>query len=116
MKTLLLDNSNWDILLDAGGNLAIADAPYQLAQDVASALKLFSGELFYNTANGIPYLSTILGFAPPLTVFQEYMVRAAMTVPGVVAASCTITAFENRAITGQVVFTTDTGLQAQVSF
>lgn len=115
MKTLLLDNTQWDILLDASGNLAIAEAPYQLAQDVASALKLFEGELFYNVANGIPYLSTILGKSPPLTVFQEYMVRAALTVPGVVEPTCTITALQDRVISGQVVFRTETGQTVQVS-
>lgn len=115
MKTLLLDNTNWDLLLDAAGSLAVASEPYSLAQDVASALKLFLGELWYNFVKGIPYFTEILGQAPPVTFFQELMVRAAMTVPGVVSAQCTIQSFENRVVTGQVVFTTSTNQTGVVS-
>lgn len=109
MKTLLLDNTGWDLLLDAAGNIAVAADPYSLAQDVASALRLFLGELWYNISKGIPYFTEILGHTPPVTFFQELMVQAAMTVPGVVSATCTIEAFENRKVTGQVVFTMKTG-------
>lgn len=115
MKTLLLDNTNWDLLLDAAGNIAVADEPYALAQDVASALKLFFGELWYDTSKGIPYFAEILGQTPPVTFFQELMVRAATTVPGVVSAQCTIQAFENRTVTGQVIFTTSNGQTGVVS-
>lgn len=109
MKTLLLDNTNWDLVLDAAGNIAVATEPYSIAQDVASALKLFLGELWYDISDGIPYFTEILGHTPPVTFFQELMVQAAVTVPGVVSAACTIEAFENRKVTGQVVFTTTTG-------
>lgn len=109
MKTLLLDLTGWDVLLDAAGNLAIAQAPYQRAQDVASALRTFLAEVWYDVSVGIPYFQQILGHTPPLTVFQEMMIAAAMTVPGVVSAECTIEAFEDRRVTGQVTFTTDDG-------
>lgn len=109
MRTLLLDLTGWDLLLDAGGNLAIAEAPYEQAQDVASALRTFLGEVWYDTSLGIPYFQQILGHTPPLTLFQEFMTEAAKTVPGVVSAECTINAFENRRVSGQVTFTTDDG-------
>jgi hypothetical protein len=115
MKTLLLDNTEWDLLLDAGGNLAIATDPYSLAQDVASALKLFAGELWYDTSQGVPYFADVLGRTPPITYFQELMTKAAMSVPGVVSAECTIQAFENRTVTGQVLFRTSTGQTGTVS-
>lgn len=115
MKTLLLDNTEWDLLLDAAGNLAIAIDPYALAQDVASALKLFAAELWYDTSKGIPYFQDVLGRTPPVTFFQELMVAAAMSVPGVVSAECTIQAFENRTVTGQVLFRTSTGQTGSVS-
>jgi hypothetical protein len=106
MKTLLLDNTQWDLLTDAAGNIAVAADPYALAQDVASALKLFLGECWYDISKGVPYFTEILGQTPPAIFFQELMVRAAMTVPGVASAECTIESFENRTVTGQVVFTT----------
>lgn len=115
MKTLLLDLSLWDLVLDASGNIAVAEAPYQHAQDVASALRTFSGEVWYDITLGIPYFQQILGHTPPVTIFQEYMEGAAKTVPGVAAAECTIQAFEDRRVSGQVVFTTDNGQTSTVT-
>lgn len=115
MKTLLLDLTGWDLLTDAAGNIAVATDPYAKAQDVASALRTFLGEVWYNTALGIPYFQQVLGHTPPVTLFQELMVQAAETVPGVVSATCTITAFEDRRVTGQVTFTTEDGQTATVT-
>lgn len=109
MKTALLDTSQWDLVLDAAGNLAIATAPYQTAQDVASALRLFFGELWYDTSKGVPYFTDILGQSPPPDYFRTLMERAALTVPGVVAATCTIESVENRTVKGNVKFTTSDG-------
>lgn len=109
MNTLLLDNTQWDLLTDAAGNIAMAQAPYAFAQDVASALKLFLGELWYDISKGVPYFTDILGHTPPISFFQEQMVTAAKTVPGVASAECTITAFENREVRGQVTFRTSSG-------
>lgn len=104
MKTLLLDNTLWDLCLDAAGNIAVAEAPYQYAQDVASAIKLFLGELWYNSEPGIPYFQQILGKAPPINTFKDYMVKAALTVPGVVSATCVIESFQDRTVKGAVTF------------
>lgn len=115
MKTALLDLSTWDLLLDAGGNLAIAQDPYAKAQDVASALRTFLAEVWYDETLGVPYFTDVLGKTPPVTYFQELMVKAAMTVPGVASATCTIQSFENRTVTGQVLFTTTDGRQGTVN-
>lgn len=112
VDTLLLDLTNWDLVVDAFGNLAVAFAPYAIAQDVASAIKTFAGEVYYNTTLGVPYFAQILGQLPPVTLFQTYMVEATLTVPFVVAnpaPQCLITGFENRNVTGQVTFTDSTG-------
>ena len=71
MNTLLLDRVAWDLVLDAAGNIAMASNPYATAQDVASAIKLFRGELFYDTAKGIPYWTEVLGQLPPLALVRE---------------------------------------------
>ena len=115
MKTLLLDNTLWDLCLDAAGNIAVAQAPYARAQDVASAIRLFSGELWYNTTQGVPYFSQILGHTPPLSLFKEFMIRAALTVPEVVAAECVVNSFEGRTVTGSVTFTADDGTTTTVA-
>lgn len=115
MKTLLLDLTGWDLLTDAAGNIAVADVPYSTAQDVASAVRTFLGEVWYDVSLGVAYFQEILGKTPPLTLFQEMIVQAARTVPGVASAECTITAFQDRRVTGQVTFTTDNGQTVTVA-
>lgn len=115
MKTLLLDNTLWDLCLDAAGNIAVATEPYQRAQDVASAIKLFLGELWYNVEPGVPYFQQILGKAPPIQLFKEHMVRAALTVPGVANAQCVIESFQDRTVKGAVTFTADDGTTGTVA-
>lgn len=109
MKTLLLDDTNWDLVLDVGGNIAVASDPYATAQDAASACRLFQGELWYDTEPGIPYWTTTLGKRPPLSLVKTQFVRAAMRVPGVVAAQAFITSFENRRLSGQIQVTDKQG-------
>ena len=106
MDTLLLDTVLWDLTVDAAGNIALATAPYALAQDVSSAVRLFLGELWYDDTQGIPYNTKILGESPPLAVFQEYMVQAALTVPDVVSAVCIVESydFRTRHVEGQLQF------------
>lgn len=115
MTTLLLDNTYWDLLADSAGNIALADAPYALAQDVASAIKLFLGENWYDNTGGVPYFGEILGHAPPIGLFQQYMVQAALTVPGVVTATCTINSLDGRTVNGQVTFTDSSGQTSTVA-
>ena len=115
MKTALLSISEWDICLDSAGNFAIATEPYQVAQDVASALRLFFGELWYDTTKGVPYLTEVLGESPPVGYFQTLMERAALTVSGVVSAECTVTSVQGRTVTGGVTFTTADGQTATVA-
>jgi hypothetical protein len=109
MKTLLLDQTRWDLVLDANGNIAVASDPYAIAQDVASAVRLFKGEAWFNTDAGVPYFQEVLGQSPPLQLLQSLIEQAALTVPEVVKAVATITSFENRVITGNVQVTTSSG-------
>lgn len=102
MKTLLLDVAAWDLVLDVSGNIAVASNPYSMAQDAASAIKLFQGELYYNTALGIPFFASILGRFPPFSLMKAKFVEAALRVPGVVGAQCYFTSFQSRLVTGQV--------------
>lgn len=115
MNTILLDQGSWDLVIDASGNIAMASAPYAVAQDVASALKTFAGDVYYDSTVGVPYFAEILGHTPPLSVFKAAMVAAALTVPTVASATCVIEAFEARKVTGQVQFTTTSGQVGTVS-
>lgn len=115
--TLLLDTVLWDYVTDAAGNWAVATEPYALAQDVSSAIRLFLGELWYDDSQGIPYKQQILGKSPTLAVFQEYMVRAALTVPNVVSAVCVVQSFDfaTRHVSGQVQFVDVNGNNQAIS-
>ena len=108
-STLQLSIDNWDLMLDSSGNIAIVTPPYAVAQDVASAIRTFLGEVFYNTTLGVPYTQQILGQAPPLSVIQAAIEQAAMTVPGVENATAIIDTFEDRVVTGRVEFTDSAG-------
>ena len=116
MKTLLLDQLYWDLVLDAQGNIALAAEPYSISQDIASAVKLFAAELWYDTTKGIPYFEQILGHWPPLEYVRQRITDAALTVPEVVQARTIITAFANRTLSGQVQAIDTTGAAHNVSF
>lgn len=104
MQTFLLDLDNWDLVLDSNGNWAIASPPYAVAQDVSSAIKTFKGEVYYDDTLGVDY-GEILGEQPSLNIVTSDMETAALVVPGVVTATCTVSSFENRDVDGQVEFT-----------
>jgi hypothetical protein len=117
MDTLLLDVGLWDLTLDAYGNIAVATAPYSLAQDVASACRTVLGEVYYDTTQGVDYFGQIFGKTPPAAVFQEMFVTATLTVPGVVSATCMIESYDpsTRLATGQVQFVDSSGASQSVS-
>lgn len=108
MNTLLLDQSTGDLVKDISGNIALAGNPYSIAQDVASACKTFYSELWYDTLAGVPFLQQILGQLPPAGFVKAQLVKAALTVPGVLTATCYLTGFTNRNLIGQIQITTTT--------
>lgn len=108
-NTLLLDRKNWDLCIDAAGNIAVASEPYSIVQDVASACRLFTNELWYGGDRGIPYFEQILGAVRPFGILKEKLRQQALSVPGVLSAVVYITDAGNRTIGGQVQITTSTG-------
>lgn len=116
MNTLLLDTQIWDLCLDASANIAVASEPYAIAQDVASALKLFAGELWYDNTRGIPYFENVLGQYPPSGYLIAQFEAAALTVPGVVQAQCINLQLNNRQLTGSVEVIDLTGQAQNVTF
>lgn len=109
MRTLLLDLTTWDLVLDAAGNIAVADEPYAIAQDVATAVRLFKGELPYDPTKGVPYFEQILGRNPPISLLKAEIEKAAKTVPGVVDATLIVNGESGRTLTGQIQVTDTNG-------
>jgi len=115
-NTLLLDQTAWDLVLDANGNIALAGVPYSIAQDVASTTRTFLGECWYDTSQGLPYWQQILGEFPPLQYIAQRIQDAALTVPNVVAAKVTFTSFKDRSLAGQIQIIDTDGATNNVAF
>jgi hypothetical protein len=114
--TLLLDQSAWDLVLDANGNWALANAPYSVAQDVSTASMTALGECWYGTNLGVPYWQNLLGQRPPLSFIKQQYINAAFTVPNVVQVKVTFDGFVNRQLTGQIQVIDTDGAASNVSF
>jgi hypothetical protein len=93
----------------------LATGDYATAQNVACALRLFRGELWYDTSAGVPYLQQILGKNLPPSLIKAQFVQAALTVPGVATAVCFLETLHNRTLTAQVQVTTVSGASFVVS-
>ena len=114
--TFLLNPETWDLLIDSSGSIAVASDPWSIAQDVASALRTFDGECWYNTDKGVPYFEEILGHFPPMSLVRKRLEDEAETVSGVVSARAIITGLVNRELTGSIEFIDETGQQNNVNF
>jgi len=115
-NTLLLDTIAWDLVIDSAGNIAVSKPKYSLAQDVACAIRLFLGELWYDQGKGIPYFEEILGKLPPLSLITGHIERVAMTVPGVVKAQCLVTNIGSTELSGELIFIDEEGSKNAVRF
>lgn len=117
MQTLLLDQTGWDLVVGANGNIAVADTPYALAQDAGSAVRTFRGECYWDTTIGVPYLTQILGKNIPVALLKQHLIEAALTVPEVVSAQAFISSLTGRALGGQIQVVSSTGeVPVPVSF
>ncbi len=116
MSTLLLDQTTWDLVADASGNIALATDPYAIAQNVASACQTFLGECWYNTLNGVPYWEQIFGQSPPLSLVKSDLIAAALTVPGCTNPQVFLNNIQNRTLSGQIQFTGPSGVALATTF
>lgn len=114
MNTLFLLPETWDLSLDASGNLAIATDIYQQSQDVASACRAFTKDLYYDQEAGIPYFEKILGqYGYPLALFKMHLEEAAKSIEGVVSASAQLR-LSGRVASGSIVFTNSDNQTGQI--
>lgn len=108
--TWLLSWDTGDSCLDASGNIAVASAPYSIAQDVATQLSTFLGECWYDATQGIPYWQQILGKRPPASLIISLLEAQALLVPDVETAVATIGGINaQRGAIGQMIVTDTDG-------
>ncbi len=113
MISLLLNN-NWDITLNDNGSLKTADPNYSTAQTVANAVKLFTGDAYFNTDIGIPHFEITLKRNPALSVIRSHIKKAAMSVSNVKHAEVIINS-DNEMIQGNILITLENGKRSSVS-
>lgn len=116
MKTLLLDTQAWDLVLDASGNIAAATRPYATAQNVASALRTFKQDCWYDQGKGMPYWQKILGKFPPVSLVKLKLKQEALTIDGAVDANIQELDVVNRQLTGNVMVTDVDGNKLEARF
>ena len=108
--TLYLTPDNWDITLDSSGRIARSTQAYAIAQNVANAVRLFTGEAFFAMDEGIPHFDIELGKTrPALSVLRARMREAALTVEGVLDAQITLDDVQERKLTGEILLTVADG-------
>lgn len=115
-RTLALDRTVWDLVLDTSGNIAVVSNPYSIAQDVASAVRCFRGECWYDTALGAPYLTDVFANPPPLSLVAARIEEEALRVPHVISATCLFTEQNKgtRGLAGSILITDDLGNKLQI--
>lgn len=109
--TWLLDWETGDSCLDANGNIAVAAAPYSIAQDTATQVSTFLGECWYDKNQGVPYWQEILGKRPPASLIASLFEAQALLVPDVETATVTIGGLnKQRGAIGQMIVTDTDGI------
>lgn len=104
--TLYLTPDNWDITLDSSGRLQTSANAYAIAQNVANAVRLFTGEAFFAQDEGIPHFEIELGFTrPALSVLRARIREAALNVEGVLDATVNLDGIRDRKLTGEILLT-----------
>lgn len=117
MQSLLLDNGTWDLVVDANRNLAVCTAPYAVLQDVATAVRIWLGEVLYDVRLGIGYDTDIFTNASNAVVLAREVERIASEVAGVTAAQCTLTRpGQKRRLTGVIRVQLNDGTTSDVQF
>lgn len=92
MKTLALNNSDWDLYVDELGNLATKESDDRLAQDVASSCRVFKGEMEFDITRGVEYNNP----DKIRKTIKDEIRKQALIVGGVNEAVVSIEAIENR--------------------
>ena len=107
----------WDLTLDNGNNIGTQPGSYAIAQDVASALQTYLGEVWFDTTVGLPYFTQVLNGPTNVPLIASLFNRAAKTVPNVVDAQSTLAGItSSRKLTGVVKVIDTTGQSMNAHF
>lgn len=115
-RTMQLNPQTWDLTTDGSGNLAIAQRPLAVAQDVASACRVFQGECYYDNALGIPWQEEILGRQVTTGFVAQRLQTEAQKLPVVNQALAAVWSDKStRVLHGRIRVTDNDGNELQVN-
>ena len=97
-----LNTSSWDVYLDQNGDMFLGDEDSSIAQDVASAVRTFEGECWYNTELGMPYFQSIFGRSPPNSLVVSNITTQAFTIDGVNSVNVSGIGLQGRNLKGVI--------------
>lgn len=97
-KTSIKLNNDWDLCLDAFGNLETCNDDEAICQDASCALRLFTNDSYYEPSKGIPYLDIVLGVNPFESLVRSELINTAKSVDGVLDADVEKFTIEDRAL------------------
>lgn len=116
-NSLLLDRTTWDLSVDASGNIAMCSDPYAITQNVATAVRTWQAEAWYDTSLGISYDDGIFSGSLPVSILKAQAETAAENVSGVATAECLfLLQAETRTLSGAIALTLTNGETANVRF
>lgn len=113
MSELMLETSEWDLIPDQNGDIAVCSDPYATAQQVANECRLYQGEAYYAPDQGIPLDPDVFGETATLSYVGMLMQEAALTVDGVVTATPSLYR-KNREVRGAVLVSTSAGIDLTI--
>lgn len=96
----LTTDGTWDVAV-INGSFSVLKGANAVAQDMATAVRLFRGEYIYDADAGVPYAS-IMGYTTSLPVLKADIADAAAMVPGTSNVVCYIESVTDRCVNGQV--------------
>src|SRR5574344_301729 len=110
-KTLQL-NDNWDLFVDAKGDLSVTDKnskDYAIAQNVANAFRLFSNDAYYFTDEGIPHFLIELKKDAKFNILKSRLKSTAKKIDGVQDCEIKLLKIEDRSLIGVAMLTLQSG-------
>lgn len=109
-------SDDWDLQVDASGNIKTVQDDYAVAQNVANAFRLFTDDAYYNPERGISHFLIDLRKSPLLSVLKVRLKQAALNTAGVKDASVSLLSADGRDLSGFCTLSLENGTDLDVNF
>jgi hypothetical protein len=109
--------ADWDLQLNAEGNLILAHDDYAIAQNCANEIRLFTNDAYFQADNGIDWFNTQLGKPLEESLLKSEIHDACMRVSGVVGVvSILLKSFdsEERTLSAEIIVRTENSTNVTV--